>query len=167
MKSTDDGREFVRRFLAEADTEARPDWNTVGESAEQLRKGLHEFGQWARSATERSEDFWQHQQVAIRSRMPARSGSGFGASLQAWASVAALVMLGISLLTVADGPTPLPAPVAQVDADHELLLAIERDARSEVPAALQPAALLAQEINVGMQTHSVNSDSSKEKTHED
>jgi hypothetical protein len=166
MKSPDNERAFIRQFLAE-ETESRPAPSPTKEpETERLWKGLHEFGQWARGETERSDDFWRHQQAAIRSRIPMRSGGAFGASMQAWAALAAVVIVGISLLTVGQAPAPAPA-AAQVDVDHELLLAVERDVRSEVPTALQPATLLAQEINDGMQSHAVNSHSSKEKAHED
>jgi len=166
MKSPDNEKEFVRQFLAE-ETGARPEASTTRESeTEQLRQGLHDFEQWARDATERSDEFWQHQLAAIRSRMPVQSAGMFGGSMQAWAILAALVIVAISLLTVAPAPAPAPA-AAQVDVDHELLLAVERDMRSEVPTALQPATLLAQEINDGMQSHAANSHSTKEKAHED
>jgi hypothetical protein len=43
--------------------------------------------------------------------------------------------------------TPQPKPLAQSDPDHALLVDVERSVRRELPRALEPAALLAQEVS--------------------
>jgi hypothetical protein len=44
----------------------------------------------------------------------------------------------------------VPPQAAPVDPDHELLLAVERAVRNDGPAALDPAALLAEEMVQGI-----------------
>jgi hypothetical protein len=45
-----------------------------------------------------------------------------------------------------------PRPSSGPEADHALLLAVERSLQAEVPAALRPAALLAGEVEGGAET---------------
>ena len=61
----------------------------------------------------------------------------------AWSALAAMVVLAGLMLERA---SVAPPPRAQVDPDHELLLAVERAVHNDGPAALDPAALLAEEM---------------------
>lgn len=90
-----------------------------------------------------SEDFWQRQRTAIWTRLSSPPGQAPQSIGWAWATAAALAIIAALLL----GHSPAPAPPrASVDPDHELLLAVERAVQSHGPQALEPAALLAQEM---------------------
>jgi len=99
---------------------------------------------WAdalRADAERPANFWLAQRAAIAGRI---RGSERTASLRlAWAGSLALVVLATSLLTQAPAPA---ASVTAYDPDHDLLVGVERAVRRPVPQALEPARLLAQEI---------------------
>jgi hypothetical protein len=95
-----------------------------------------------RSATERPEWFWKRQQTTIRARVAERQAWVRPAAT--WAATMALFLLAMLLLR------GRPAPVVQkahVDPDQELLVAVEQAVQSDVPSALEPAAILAQEIS--------------------
>lgn len=92
-----------------------------------------------RASAERPANFWRVQRVAIQERI---QDSERRASLRlAWAWSLALIAVAIGLLTQA----PLPVAAAY-DPDHDLLVGVEQAVRRPVPKALEPARLLAQEI---------------------
>ena len=111
-----------------------------------------------REVTERPEWFWQKQQVAIRHRL-ASAPSAWVRPLTAWASASALVLLALLLLRGSPAP---PAPQARTDQDQELLIAVERAMQTDVPEALEPASLLADEIS----SQAASNRSTKENKHE-
>ena len=112
-----------------------------------LRPTLEALPEWARTSSERPEEFWQRQRGAIWSRIssldrhPNRTVRR--PLLLAWSVVAAMVLLAGLMLNRA---SYVPPPQAQVDPDHELLMAVERAVHNDGPAALDPAALLAEEM---------------------
>ncbi len=112
-----------------------------------LRPTLEALPEWARASSERPEEFWQEQRGAIWSRIsscdrhPNRTVRR--PMMLAWPVVAAMVLLAGLML---DRATYAPPPKARVDPDHELLLAVERAVHNDGPAALDPAALLAEEM---------------------
>ena len=113
-----------------------------------LRPTLEALPEWARTSTERPEEFWQRQRGVIWSRI-----SSLDRHPQTWAVrrplllagsvVAAMVLLAGLML---DHASYVPPPKAQVDPDHELLMAVERAVHNDGSAALDPAALLAEEM---------------------
>jgi len=94
-----------------------------------------------REAGDRPDGFWRMQRAAIQERI---QGSEQRASLRlAWAGSVALVAIAVGLLT----QTPAPASaVANYDPDHDLLVGVEQAVRRPIPQALEPAQLLAQEL---------------------
>lgn len=99
---------------------------------------------WARAATDYSDAFWDEQRLEIRKRIataPRRSSMGI---VTAWAGALAVVLLAIVLLHTA--PTPQPS-VGQNDSDQELLVGVEQTLQRGGPQALEPAAMLAEEIS--------------------
>ena len=103
--------------------------------------GIAAFAGAVRAAAERPEGFWVAQRAAIARGIPE---AGRASSLRlAWAGSLALVMLATGLLTQAPRPA---ASVADYDPDHDLLVGVERAVRRPVPQALEPARLLAQEM---------------------
>lgn len=113
-----------------------------------LRQTLEALPEWVRTSAERPEDFWQQQRSAVWSRIssPEVSKANLPARrspVPAWSVLAAMVLLAALMLDRASSVRPHPA---QVDPDHELLMAVERAVYNDGPAALAPAALLAEEM---------------------
>lgn len=120
-----------------------------------LRSTLEALPEWARTSTERPEEFWQQQRSMIRSRIssaenPAATPLVRRSPLLAWSVVTALVLLAGWML---DRGSLAPPHQAQPDPDHELLLAVERAVYNDGPAALDPAALLAEEMVQDISAH--------------
>ena len=131
-----------------------------------LQQTLEALPDWSRTATERPEDFWQKQRSLVCSRVSSPEGRAEARAVRrppllAWSAIAALLLAGLML----DRASLVPPQRAQVDPDHELLLAVERAVHNDGPAALDPAALLAEEMVQDMATaHSPVR--KKEPTHE-
>jgi predicted anti-sigma-YlaC factor YlaD len=126
------------------------------------QKTLASLPALTQAAAERPADFWQEQQFAIRQMLnPGRLGRvTFPAP--AWAAALGLVLFALLLL----GGGPAPAPTQAIyDPDHQMLLEVEEALNSDLPEALEPAALLAQEIGNHTENRS-SSHSPKEKNHE-
>lgn len=113
-----------------------------------LRSTLESLPDWARTSTEHSEEFWQKQRQAVWSRI---STPQFQAQdrLARWIPALAGLALATTVLLaglILDRARVTPPRKAQVDPDHELLLQVERAVNNAGPAALDPAALLAEEM---------------------
>ncbi len=93
---------------------------------------------------ERPEAFWQQQRAAITNRLAAHEPS------QPWkrwawgAATVTLVILATTLLSQNKAPS---VQKAQADSDNALLLSVQQSIESDLPRALQPAALLTEEID--------------------
>jgi hypothetical protein len=121
---------------------------TLESDQRSLRPTLEALPEWARASTERSEEFWQQQRNFIWSRISSSENPAPGRLLRrspllAWSAVTALILLAGFML---NRGSLAPPHKAQVDPDHELLLAVERAVNNDGPAALDPAALLAEEM---------------------
>lgn len=111
---------------------------------ERLQRTLGALPEWSRAATEHHDAFWRQQQAEIKKRIDAVPQRSSARVVIAWASAVAVVLLATLLLR--SSPAQRPS-IAQSDVDQELLLAVEQSLQSGVPQALEPAALLADEIN--------------------
>jgi len=103
----------------------------------------------AREAAERDEQLWDRQREAIWSRIRQHEKQQRRmAGILALATMAAMLMLSTYHVSRRAAP-PAPSQAGQrpVDPDQELLMAVEDAVQSGGPAALEPAALLAEEIN--------------------
>ena len=99
------------------------------------------FAESLRATAARPEGFWKLQRVSLQERI---RGEQRRASLRlAWAGSVALV--GVAVVLLAQSPAPASA-LAASDPDHDLLVGVEQAVRRPVPKALEPARLLAQEI---------------------
>jgi hypothetical protein len=111
---------------------------------ERLAARFAGFGAWARADAERPENFWEMQHAHIAARVvPAAKTARvlwFGFAL---AGVAAVIVLAFAIF----GARPYPPQVATTVDDHYLLVDVEHSINNELPAALEPAALLANEMN--------------------
>ncbi len=139
---------------------------TIASDQRALRPTLEALPEWARASTERPEEFWQEQRSIVWSRISSSENLATTrlvrcSPLLAWSAVTALVLLAGFML---DRGSLAPPRKAQPDPDHELLLAVERAVCNDGRAALDPAALLAEEMVQDISAHS--SIRKKEPTHE-
>jgi hypothetical protein len=111
---------------------------------------------------QRAEEFWHKQRIGIRARIYARD---VRRPRSLWLSaVTAAVIFVVVLLVTPTGPRPERVPPrATLDADQELLLAIERSLAAGTPEALQPLTLLVESSTSNNEMESI---SHKEHGHE-
>ncbi|MBI3476015.1 MAG: hypothetical protein HY010_09800 [Acidobacteria bacterium] len=123
---------------------------------------LAEWRQEAARLGQRPEDFWARQQMQIRARIQSH---GERKPMRLWVAVAtAVVVFFAVLLVVPAGPRPPKAPPqAAVDADQELLLAVEHSLATGTPEALEPLTLL---VVPASNNNGSESSSNKEHGHE-
>ena len=111
-----------------------------------------------------SEDFWRRQRSAIQGRIElALEARSHRTPRLDWAAVAATVLLGTLLMN--DGEKPVTPHQVQID-DQELMIAVDHAMQSNVPEALEPASLLAQEIGQSDAKHSNSQAHSREAVNE-
>lgn len=135
--------EIIRHLSSEELTDL-----TLESDQRSLRSTLEGLPEWTRVSTERPETFWQEQRSAVWSRIASSEDVETTrlvrrSPLLALSAVTALVLLAGFML---DRGSVAPSHKAQLDPDHELLLAVERAVYNDGPAALDPAALLAEEM---------------------
>ena len=109
-----------------------------------LRQTLGGLPELAHAATEHPDEFWERQQAEIRQRIAAMPAPSSGRAATAWAGALAMVLLALFLLH--GNPAPRASGM-QSDPDQDLLVAVEQSLQSGVPQALEPAAMLADEIS--------------------
>ena len=109
-----------------------------------LRQALAALPEWAQALTEHPDGFWERQRTEIGERIAGVPESKSTQTVTAWAGALAIVLLAIFLLSDSSAPR---LPGAQSDPDQELLVAVEQTVQSGVPQALEPAAMLAEEIS--------------------
>lgn len=128
----------------------------IASDRQALEPTLAAFVDGARAAAGRPDSFWQRQHAEIRRRIAQSENSSRRAPLHlAWASALALVLIATMLLS--SGPTPAPSSAATAvtpDADQQLLMAVEQVVQSSVPASLEPASLLTEEMGQAVHTSS-------------
>jgi hypothetical protein len=115
----------------------------------------------AMRSSERPEEFWRGQQRRIHAHIESLSVRK-PRSLWLAAAVAALIFCAVLLISPA-GPPPTRPPQMKIDADQELLLAIERSLAAGTPEALEPLTLL---VESSSSNNDVETISHKEHGHE-
>lgn len=113
-----------------------------------LRASFEEYRRAAQQAADRPESFWLRQRTSVVSRMMGRRA----APRLAWTATVAAILLAAILLTpqaprVVDRPVTPSTPAQSPESDSALLLDVQRSVQREVPVALEPAALLVEEMN--------------------
>jgi hypothetical protein len=113
---------------------------------ERVEQALSRFGAANREYANRPASFWEQQAASIRAAQQA-SVQRSRATLALVPSVVVLLLLGFAVLGRAPEvrPVAVAPPPAQTDADHELLLGVERAIGADTPMALQPATLMVEE----------------------
>ena len=144
--------QFCAALLEEADSVATVHFESCKEcrrELEGLRTALGETRAEALAEGERSPEFWREQRLAIAARLSA--GGAIETRPLAWAASFAVVALLAALIV--QGLPPLqqaverPSPSVVADPDHQLLVDVARFTRRDVPRALEPASLIAQELH--------------------
>jgi flagellar biosynthesis regulator FlaF len=109
-----------------------------------LRETLEGLPASARTASQRPDEFWEEQRAKVWSRVTqAERTIAQRFPVLTWVAVASIITVGIFMLHREPAPQ---IRQTQFDPDHELLIEVERAMRSDGPEALEPAALLAQEM---------------------
>ena len=109
-----------------------------------LQQTLERLPGWAQAVAERDDEFWHKQRIATWSRIAsAEDRPERRLRILAWALAVATIPVSGWLL---ERNFVLPSPEVRVDPDHELLIEVERVVQIDGPAALEPAALLAEEM---------------------
>jgi hypothetical protein len=98
----------------------------------------------AHAATQQNEEFWRKQRTAVWSRISSAEDQS-RRRLAIVAGALAAVVVSVSGWLV-NRPFEAPPRQGRLDSDHELLLEVERAVQIEGPLALEPAALLAEEM---------------------
>jgi hypothetical protein len=125
--------EFVRRHLETCDACAA--------EAEELRRAISSFRDSIHATAQRDQSFWRNQQRAIRERVSARDWYPLH-----WAWAVAMVVVLIMAIFLLHTPHS-PQNYASEDADKALLQEVQGDLGRDVPQALAPAVLIAEERN--------------------
>lgn len=115
------------------------------------------------ASVERPEMFWQRQRAAIRSRIAIHE-----AARRPWLGfiwVTAVCLIVLASLAVHTSP-PLSPAAPQSDPDQQLLVSVEQAIHSGGPQALEPAAMLADDIRQAIEPISATHPSEKEKQSE-
>jgi hypothetical protein len=107
----------------------------------ELRSTISCFRDSIHAAAERDDSYWRKRQHAITEHASARDWYPLH-----WAWVAAMVMVLVAALFLTRTPSPLQNKATE-DADKVLLQEVQGDLAREVPEALAPAVLIAEERN--------------------
>jgi hypothetical protein len=125
--------EFARRHLEACEA--------CSVEAEELRRTISNFRDSVHAVAQRDQSFWRNQQLAIRERLSARDWYPLH-----WGWAVAMVMVLIAAIFLMRRPNP-PQNSPSEDADRALLQEVQGDLGREVPQALAPAVLIAEERN--------------------
>ena len=125
--------DFVSRHLATC--------RACSVAVEELRSTISGFRDSIHATAQRDHSFWREQQLAIREHISARDWYPLH-----WAWAAAMAMVLITAIFLTRTPNP-PQNKATEDADKALLQEVQADLAREVPEALAPAVLIAEERN--------------------
>ncbi len=129
------------------------DCDSCRRDLERIRAVINTARAESLALAERPQSFWCEQHVAITSRIQAGHEQetrplAWAASFAILALVAALLAQGAPPLQLQKSRPPVSVGAAtQSDPDHDLLVDIQRSARRDVPRALEPASLIAQELH--------------------
>ena len=107
--------------------------------AEELLQSISIFRESLHAAAEREQSFWTKQQFALRERMATSNWSPLH-----WAWATAMVVILTVAIFLARSPNT-PHNYVSEDADNALLQQVQGDISREVPQALAPAVLIAEE----------------------
>jgi hypothetical protein len=143
-------------LLAEADASVAAHLsfcNDCRHELESIRTALTAVRAESLALGERPVGFWREQRLAVAARLSAgreleTRPLAWAASLSMVALVAAFLVQGVPPIQLQVGPASASTGVSvAADSDHELLVDVARFTRRDVPRALEPATLIAQELH--------------------
>jgi hypothetical protein len=147
--------------------EHRSDFEPTGDAVDglpaedprELRPALEELAAWARGAAERPENFWERQRAAVWMSLAAQRRR----TAQRLGTLAAAVCLLLIALAIFGVNQRAPKAPLQVRSEHDqqLMLRVEQTMQSDGPEALEPAALLVQQVSAGTNASSRQGESSE------
>lgn len=142
--------------------------DTFADLEQETSRNLAALPEQARSATEQPGYFWQRQQAAIRSRIAIAQASKQPLKGFVWATVVGLCLLAGLVLKSRPAAAPLPqAQVIPVQTEEDDVMAVvEETVGRNVPEALAPAALLAEDISSAVEPSYQKDRNIKEKRNE-
>jgi hypothetical protein len=108
-----------------------------------LRETFDALPGWGQAAAEHNQEFWQNQRAAVWARISQAERRSARLPILAWALAGVTIAVSGWLL---NRPSDLRPHQVRVDPDHELLIEVERAVQTDGPLALEPAALLAEEM---------------------
>ena len=109
--------------------------------AQELLNSISNFRDSIHAAAQREPGFWKSQELALREKA---SATNWYPLHWAWALAMVVVLIAVIFLTRTQNP---PQNYSSEDADKALLQEIQGDLARQVPEALTPAVLIAQERN--------------------
>jgi hypothetical protein len=112
--------------------------------AEELRRAISCFHDSVHAAAQRDQSFWRRQQLAISEQVSSSITRDWYPLHWAWAVAMVMVLIAALLLT---RPPNSPQHNTSEDADKVLLQEVQGDLGRDVPEALAPAVLIAEERN--------------------
>ncbi|MGH9512992.1 MAG: hypothetical protein ACRD2U_12745 [Terriglobales bacterium] len=110
-----------------------------------VRRAFGSLAEIAGEAADQPHTFWRNQNAAIWARIRAAEKYSARATMTFASAVALMLMTALLMRPGSRDAVVRPQP----DPDQELMIAVERTVGSDVPAALEPAALLSNEIIKG------------------
>jgi len=122
----------------------QPELTKFEEEQREMEQLLADLPSRTREAVDLPEHFWREQQIGIQAAIATRPAP---VSWPAFAFATALMVL-IGAMLFRDLPAEhnlLPPRTAEIS-DQQLLMKVEYTLQSDVPVALEPAALLAKEM---------------------
>ncbi len=116
------------------------------EECQAVDAALREWRATALAATQLPDSFWAAQRKRVLDRAGRHASSSWRPALP-WAVAAAVVTIIIGVWL--EEPRGIPAPDIAAGYDQDLLIDVERLTNVEVPLALDPTMLIAEEIAAG------------------
>jgi hypothetical protein len=123
----------------------QPELEKFEEDERELRQMLARLPSCSRQAADLPEAFWRRQQIGIRAAIVTRPAPISWSALAFGAAVVALIVVMLFKDTATDHHSPPPLQVENIS-DQQLLMKVEYTLQNDVPVALEPAALLAKEM---------------------
>lgn len=135
--------QIIRHPLKDREQEESAE-RAIEKDALELQQTLAALPGWGLASTEHDDEFWQNQRISVWSQISAaEKRSARRVPVLAWTLAAGLIAVSGWLL---ERPVAVPQTEAYADPDHEMLMEVERMVQIDGPLALEPAALLAQEM---------------------
>jgi len=123
----------------------QPELESFVENEREMRQMLAHLPSCTRQAADLPETFWRRQQIGIRAAIATRPAPISWSALAFGAALVALIFVMLFKDTATDHHSQSPQQVESIS-DKQLLMKVEYTLQNDVPVALEPAALLAKEM---------------------